>query len=366
MANPNNTANNVPSHYFHAEAHALSGKLMLPFEEQIKEQAFVKLEGESQKLLLEGASEELKRRKAQRNYRSLHVKDYRLEGIISYSAAHTQVSGHKSEKHKGAFVTLATSVVENLNVLNVVTADRVVGQISTTHFPDQYSPLVTFLGTHFENLRIARHPTLPELKIDFVGNAPKPKDEAVDKESDKYYPTRRTSFMDSVEKQYAKLREGLEEFISRLTPEHRDRVKGDDSWLSKHYHEFSQFNYEQLQNDATLAARNDAEAKAPLNNGDKWEGVTCSLVEHVEIEDIVIPVKPRDPRVVPPPIVIQSTAHCFGHVIHVPDFGTIFLAELKVNHNSFDLTMIRLELGCLASGDASVASCHVNGKGGGG
>ena len=38
-------ANNGTSHYFHAEAHALSGKLKLPFKEEIKKQAFVKLEG---------------------------------------------------------------------------------------------------------------------------------------------------------------------------------------------------------------------------------------------------------------------------------------------------------------------------------
>src|SRR5215471_5703795 len=179
------------THYFHAEAQALSGKLILPFEEQIKEQAFVKLEGDSKKLLVEGDSEELKAKKAQRNYRSQHAKEYRLEGIISYSAAHSQVSGHRSKKHPDRFVTLATSIVENLNVLNVVTADRVVAQISTTHFPNQYSPEVTFLGTHFENLRIARHQTKPLVNLALAGRAPKGKDA--------YYPTRGTDLMESVE-----------------------------------------------------------------------------------------------------------------------------------------------------------------------
>ena len=110
------------SHYFHAEAHALVGKLKLPFEEQIKKQAFVKLEGH----LADLTDDE----RAQRNYISQHAKDFRLEGIISYAAAHTQVSGHRSDKNDGASVTLATSVVENLNILNVVTADRVVAQTS--------------------------------------------------------------------------------------------------------------------------------------------------------------------------------------------------------------------------------------------
>ena len=354
----NVSSQNDRSHYFHAEAHALTGKLNLPFEEQIKKQAFVKLEGDSRKLLLEAKGDEtgeapetrkLRRRMAQENYLSQRTKSFRLENVISYSAAHTQVSGHRSVKHKDAFVTLSTSVVENLNVLNVVTADRVVGQISTTHFPDDYSPHVTFLGTHFENLRIAQHKVDPVLNLGFAGERPKgPKG---------YYPTRGTPLMTSVERQYQRLRGGLDEFKSHMEPEHVERLGAGDSWLSKQYHGLSGFDYGALQSCAQEAA--EISAKAPNGNGGKWDGVTCSLVEHVEIEDIKIPERNGDTFVIPPP------ARCLGrgHVIHVRDFGTIFLAELTVNHNSFHLTMIRFELGCIADGSASLASCSVNGKG---
>jgi hypothetical protein len=331
---------NLNSHYFHAEAHALSGKLQLPFEQQIKKQAFVKLEGESERLLLEGDQKPLSEKKAQENYLSQHSKNYRLEGIISYTAAHTQVSGHRSKKDPRAFVTLATSSVENLNVLNVVTADRVVGQISTTHHPNESSPHVTFLGTHFENLRIARHKAEPVLNLAFAGDRPQGEKA--------FYPTRGTTLMTSIEKQYQRLRDAFAKVKPQLEPEHLKRLNADDSWLSKQYHGFSEFNYDYLQ---------DSAAKAAAPNGPKWDGVTCSLVEHVEIEDITIDKKEGDPIVIPPP------ARCFGHVIHVPDFGTIFLAELKVNHNSFHLTMIRLELGCIADGSASIVTCNVNGKG---
>jgi hypothetical protein len=341
---------NGTSHFFHAEAHALTGRLNLPFEEQIKKQAFVKLEGESQKLLLEGDEQKrLKEKKAQENYLSQHAKPFRLENIISYSAAHTQVSGHRSKKHPEAFVTLSTSFVENLNVLNVVTADRVVGQISTTHFPDDRSPQVTFLGTHFENLRIARHKTEPVLNLALAGDRPKGRDA--------YYPTKGTFLMASVEKQYERLRNAFEEFKSKLEPGHVERLHAEDSWLSKQYDRFSNFDYEKLQTRAKEAADRDREARPPVSNGGKWDGVTCSLVEHVEIEDIEIPRREGGPIVIPPP------ARCLGHVIHVPDFGTIFLAELNVNHNSFNLTMIRLELGCIADGSAKIATCSVNGRG---
>jgi hypothetical protein len=350
--------NSQPSHYFHAEAHALSGKLILPFEEQIKKQALVKLEGDSKQLLLEAKGDQtgegedtrkLREKRAQENYLSQHSKNYRLESIISYSAAHTQVSGHRSKKHPDRFVTLATSVVENLNVLNVVTADRVVAQISTTHIPGQYSPEVTFLGTHFEGLRIARHKTEPALNLAFAGERPEGKET--------YYPTQQTrekGLMASVEQQFQKLRDGFARIKAELEPELLKRLGDKDSWYTKQYHEFSGFDYKHLQDRAS-------EAAAP--NGPKWDGVTCSLVDHVDIENIEIPV--REPKKTDP-IVIRPPAHCFGHVVHVPDFGTIFLAELTVNHNSFHLTMIRLELGCIADGSASVVTCNVNGRGTGG
>jgi hypothetical protein len=334
---------NLTSHYFHAEAHALSGKLQLPFEQQIKKQAFVKLEGESERLLLEGDQKPLNEKKAQENYLSQHAKNYRLEGIVSYSAAHTQVSGHRSKKDPRAFVTLATSSVENLNVLNVVTADKVVGQISTTHLPNESSPQVTFLGTHFENLRIARHKTEPQLRLDFVGKRPEG--------DDALYPAQRTGLMEAVENQYKKLKAAF----SGLGADYKKsmRVEDENPWLEKQYYGFSGSNHAGIEKSAR-------EAKQAVDAGKawKWDGITCSLVEHIEIEDITIKKKEGDPIVIPPP------ARCFGHVIHVPDFGTIFLAELKVNHNSFHLTMIRLELGCIADGSASIVTCNVNGKGG--
>lgn len=353
------TANNDSSHYFHAEAYALSGKLLLPFEEQIKKQAYVKLEGDSPKVLLEGRGDntgqgeetkKLREKRAQENYLSQHAKNYRLEGIISYSAAHTQVSGHRSKKHSDRFVTLATSTIENLNILNVVTADRVVAQISTTHRQGQYLPEeVTFIGTHFEDLRIARHKATPVLNLALAGKAPV-KDGKVG-----YYPTAGSKLMASIKKQYQRLGDAYGEVKTKIEEEYLSRLRADDSWYSKQYH---QFDYAKLEQDAEAAIKNVAAPESPADNGAKWEGVTCSLVEQVEIadtNDIKLSVKNSEPIVIPPHL------RHFGHVLQVPDFGTIFLGELKVKHDSFHLTMIRLELGCVAEGGGSFASCTVNG-----
>jgi hypothetical protein len=312
-----------PSHYFHAEAHALTGKLKLPFAQDIKKQAFVKLEGQ-----LADLSDEMR---AQRNYFSQHSKNFRLEGIISYSSAHTQVAGHASDKHEGASVTLSTSVVEDLNVLNVVTADRVVGQISTTHIPGEPAPHVTFLGTHFENLRIARHRAEPYLKLDLAGSRPQGREAMpVDQGTD---------LMKAIENQYQRLK-------AVLAGEDRQkmRLQDTDASLSKKYYGFN-LDYAAIRNQATEARKNDS----------KWNGLTCSLVEHVEIKDISVKGSNGQSIQIPPP------AKSFGHVIHIPDFGNIFLGELTVTHNSYKLTMIRLEMGCLAAGSSTIGNCTVNG-----
>jgi hypothetical protein len=311
-------ADNGYPHYFHAEAHALKGMLDRPFDQEIKPQAFVKLE-------------KLETEEERSDYLSQHSKNYRLEGIISYSSAHTQVSGHKSKKHPGASVTLATSQVDNLNVLNVVTADRVVAQVSTTHFPDHRAPAVTFLGTHFENLRIARHRSEPFLNLGLCGDKPADKDGM--------YVGQGTGFMAAVEAQYKRMKAAWSA---------RAAEKPESSLATR---------YDGFELDSCKVAERAVAAHAEEVESGKsdWDGITCSLVENVEIKDIGV--KDADGRsiAIPPP------AKTSGHVIHIPDFGTIFLAELTVKHNAFDLTMIRLEMGCLADGHVKISTCDVNG-----
>lgn len=69
--------------------------------------------------------------------------------------------------------------------------------------------------------------------------------------------------------------------------------------------------------------------------------VLCSLVKGL--------------RVTPPNLT-------FGHVLHVPDFGNLFLGELLVYQHSYRLTMLRAELGCAAEGVVSFASDGSNGS----
>jgi len=191
-------------HRYHAEATALEGHLLLPLAQEIKPQAYVKLAENG-------------------GYLSQRASDYRLEGAISYRSAHTQVAGNLDIKPGHGWSTLSTTVVEDLNVLDVVTADRVVGQISIEHPLVGFVPHVTFLGTRFENLRIAGHPVKLDIDLDILG--PKPEDDAP--------YTKSPGFLDRVAKQHAGVTQHpslLEELVGRYTgrasiPENPDAVE---------------------------------------------------------------------------------------------------------------------------------------------
>jgi len=92
----------------------------------------------------------------------------------------------------------------------------------------------------------------------------------------------------------------------------------------------------------------------PVLNGDGK--LSCSLINRVQ----------------------GSPGTSFGHVIDLPHFGKIFLGELEVTRRPgnpakgvydqyrFHLTMIRLQMGCLASGSTGVTAADSNGQGGDG
>ena len=289
MADEQKQAEITSDHLYHAQATLLQARLKHPVEERIHPRGHVKLPADG-------------------NYDFKHADPYRLDGVISYRSGYTQVAGHPSSKKDG-FATLTTSVLEGINVLDVLTADRVVAQISTVHpkfETGKQVPSVSFLGTRFEGLRIGGH----EIKV-----KPAPAIFRSRKQND-------PSFFDdddivkAVEAQHAKMA-GLTPIVPQELQEQQD----------------------------------------PLKDGDKV--MTCWLVDSAtSVEEGLGP---------------------FGHVIDVPHFGRIFLGELiihcyagkpsdnpreRVNDRyRFNLTMIRLEMGCVGTGTASLVMADSNGSG---
>lgn len=139
------------SHVYNADAFAFSANFQSPIPQVIEEQAFVELPVTG-------------------GYSYLPAAPYQLDGIVSHGGGYAQVAGHANSN--GGATTLATAVIERLNILDVVTADRVVAQITTEHAPNNLVPSVSFLGTRFENLRVAGQEIEIEPYLDILGAKP--------------------------------------------------------------------------------------------------------------------------------------------------------------------------------------------------
>jgi hypothetical protein len=86
------------------------------------------------------------------------------------------VSGSAGHKPGHGWSTLVTTVIEDLNAMQVLMADRVVGQTITEHPLVGHVPTISFLGTWFDDLRIAGHSIHLDLNLDIIG--PKPANDA--------------------------------------------------------------------------------------------------------------------------------------------------------------------------------------------
>ena len=138
-------------HKYHAKAYVLQADLKQPVQRVIKPLAAVELPGDGK-------------------YTYASAGPDKVDGILSYGWSYAQVGGHQAKD--GAFSTLATAVVENLNILDVITADRVVGQITTDYPYDGRVPSVSFLGTRFVNLHIGGHKVEVHPDLDVIGPRP--------------------------------------------------------------------------------------------------------------------------------------------------------------------------------------------------
>ncbi len=124
-------------HYVHAEANSLGGFIDKPLQKSIPCQASASLP-------------------AVGGHATNRTEAFNFEGVVSCTSAYSRVSGRHLEKD-GSPSTLVTSVVEGFNLLEIVTADRIVAQISMEHPADGGLPIVSFTGSRFEGLKIGGH-----------------------------------------------------------------------------------------------------------------------------------------------------------------------------------------------------------------
>jgi hypothetical protein len=109
---------------------------------------------------------------AEGGYDFHHSNGFQVEGVLSYGAARSHTAGNEGVKDGAGWETLSTTVIEDLNVLEILTADRIVGQIILSHPAEGYVPEISFLGTRFENLRIGGYPVDLAVDLNILGEKP--------------------------------------------------------------------------------------------------------------------------------------------------------------------------------------------------
>ena len=186
------------------------------------------------------------------------VRDYNWKGLISFEEASSYATG--SMDH-GAYNTLSTVTVKNLNIANMVHADLVVARVTSKHVPGDPEAEVTFTGSMIKNLSIGGK------EIDI----------AIDDKP----------------------------FADNPTYER----------LSKHLY--------------------GCRKKAQAWKDDAKKVLSCSLAMKVGDQD--------------------------GFSYTIPEFGTIYVAQVLVKPSYRRISMLRFKLGCPIGGDAEVGGGETNG-----
>ncbi len=268
------------THYYHADASAIGGYITRPFTGSVPSHSSVSLP------LVGGVLERERKGKKWRN-------------TVNYSNTSTTVSG-KKEDNEGPWVTDVTAAIDDLNIREIVTAKRIVGQISVEHPHDGHVPTINITGSQFVDLRISGIPIEPIINYNlFEGYEGAPG-----------FPTQPWSEQQSlhkhVEKQFKEAGGGTEE-----TP----------AWIKHHFHW--------------------------LESGEKSntrDGLVCSIVDGFKGVPDNFPGK------------------VFAHSIYVRDFGRIFFGEVIIQGGTYSLSMIRIHLGSPVGGAISAATVRSNGK----
>ena len=95
-------------------------------------------------------------------FATVRSEGFNLDEIVSCSSAYSRVSG--TEHHAdGSISILTTAVVEDLNLLEVVTAERIVTQLSISIPKGNHGLRISLTGSCFEGLRLAGRESQPTL-----------------------------------------------------------------------------------------------------------------------------------------------------------------------------------------------------------
>lgn len=292
--------------HYHASAHALSGQLTRPVQRMIEVQGGIALPTTG-------------------GVGSSRVEDFRVDEVLSFKKAYSHVSGSiKEENGRTIHTTQATATIEGLNILDVVTADRIVARLTSsfeapvdgkTGSPESK---VLLIGSKFENLRLAGCLTDVELHHELL-----------------------------------------------LELDTFDAVR--EKWKDQEFRKMA---------DETLSTFFAPGAKLPQRKLEPHGALLCSIVKEVHFKEpgfeshreAAINAGEKAPKRDKKKEEDRRQYPCAGverfgrHRFHIRDFGSIFLAEALFQHGRKTLTMLRVELGSPNGGGVTGAEATINGE----
>jgi len=223
-----------------------------------------------------------------------------LDEIVSCSSAYTLVTGR--EESDGTILTLCTAVIEDLNILEVVTAKRIVAQITATIPKDETRRRISFAGSRFEGLRLAGRDCTPKMNSEL---------HRLEADNAEELPLTWENITSAGRSQ-----------ADRLTAWYKGRNQDTDKWARDRYSGMMK---------SASARKEDA-------------SVLCSLVDGFDDA---------------PELEARN-----GHIVAIPGFGRIILGEVFVSRESVQLVSIRAELGCPVMGRVTGPAPATSGGGG--
>jgi hypothetical protein len=206
--------------------------------------------------------------------------------------------------------------MEGFNAFEVITADRIVSQVSTEHpYDNGHIPHVTFLGTQFTNLNVSGFPIPLNLNLGICGAKPA---------GDQSY-LRNSTFLEGVREQTAAIA-NADGLPKELKARYDERLVYVDSLIR--------------------ASREGV-----------WENdeprIICSLIQ--SIGKIPIP-----------------GVTSYGNVLVIPDFGSVAFGEIVVGEKNyedsprpcvyFELNGMNINMGCVGDGNVTTTTVNANGN----
>jgi hypothetical protein len=284
-------------HFYHASAFGVAGEIERPSRHTIPTQAATVLAPSGG-----------------RGYE--RVDNFHFDGIISFKSAYAEVGGSFDECHN-RHTSYATAVIDGLNILDVVTADRVVSRLAiySAEVGDKNGE-ATFdiTGSHFVNLKVAGHKIDVKLATHIFH------------EHDTY---------------------------SKVTHDHV-AGKTDDWLLGSKFGTLKdgelaelEDTYHALGGMSELVREWKQKGNRPADRG----SYPFSPANHLKLEDHTG---------------TDTELRGFGSIICVPKFGLVRLAELHIQRHCRTFTMLRTQMCSTGTGGSDMGGTHGSGGAGSG